>query len=156
MFLHNGQRLNLDQPFTIEDTNYPPNWLRESTPEMREALGIVEITWGPRPDDRFYWVQENMDGTYTTIPKDLEPTKNVFLNQIAQTAYSLLNTTDYMDFRHLADSTYTPPANWVTYRAAVRAYIATAKAAINAATDIPSLITAVSGLQWPAAPDTTV
>jgi len=154
-FLYNNQRLVMDQPFTIGNTNYPPNFLRTSTPEERTALGITEVVEQMRPDDRFYWVTANLDGTFDSTPKDLEPTKTVFINQINQTAYSLLNQTDYMDFRHIADSTYTPPANWVTYRATVRAYIVTAKAAINAATDIPSLTTAVSGLQWPAAPDTT-
>ena len=110
MFLHNGQRLNLDQPFTIEDTNYPPNWLRESTPEMREALGIVEITWGSRPDDRFYWVQENMDGTYTTSPKDLTQLKATFTAQVDQTAYSLLFPTDWMIVRKAETNVAVPDA----------------------------------------------
>lgn len=148
MFLHNGQRLNLDQPFTIEDTNYPPNWLRESTPEMREALGIVEITWGPRPDDRFYWVQENMDGTYTTSPKDLTQLKATFTAQVDQTAYSLLLPTDWMIVRKAETNVAVPDAT-TTYRAEVRADALTNRAAIANATTVEELITVVSSFTWP-------
>ena len=148
MFLHNGQRLNLDQPFTIEDTNYPPNWLRESTPEMREALGIVEITWGPRPDDRFYWVQENMDGTYTTSPKDLTQLKATFTAQVDQTAYSLLFPTDWMIVRKAETNVAVPDAT-TTYRAAVRADALANRTAISNATTVEELITVVSSFTWP-------
>ena len=148
MFLHNGQRLNIDQPFTIEDTNYPPNWLRESTPEMREALGIVEITWGPRPDDRFYWVQENMDGTYTTSPKDLTQLKATFTAQVDQTAYSLLFPTDWMIVRKAETNVAIPDAT-TTYRAAVRADALANRTAISNATTVEELITVVSSFTWP-------
>ena len=148
MFLYNGQRLNIDQPFTIEDTNYPPNWLRESTPEMREALGIVEITWGPRPDDRFYWVQENMDGTYTTSPKDLTQLKATFTTQVDQTAYSLLFPTDWMIVRKAETNVAVPDAT-TTYRAAVRADALANRTAISNATTVEELITVVSSFTWP-------
>jgi len=148
MFLHNGQRLNIDQPFTIEDTNYPPNWLRESTPEMREALGIVEITWGPRPDDRFYWVQENMDGTYTTSPKDLTQLKATFTAQVDQTAYSLLFPTDWVIVRKAETNVAVPDAT-TTYRAAVRADALANRTAISNATTVEELITVVSSFTWP-------
>ena len=148
MFLYNGQRLNIDQPFTIEDTNYPPNWLRESTPEMREALGIVEITWGSRPDDRFYWVQENMDGTYTTSPKDLTQLKATFTAQVDQTAYSLLFPTDWMIVRKAETNVAVPDAT-TTYRAAVRADALANRTAISNATTVEELITVVSSFTWP-------
>lgn len=155
MYVYNGQQLLLDQAFTIGDVNYAPNWLRNSTPQERSELGINEIIFQERPDDRFYWVTSNIDGSFDATPKDLAATKTVFLSQINQTAHTILVSTDYMDFRHFNDSTYTAPAEWLSYRTAVRSYVRTIKAAINAATDIPSLITVVSGLQWPAAPNTT-
>jgi hypothetical protein len=148
MFLYNGQRLNLDQPFTIEDTNYPPNWLRESTPEMREALSIVEITWEPRPDDRFYWVQENMNGTYTTMPKDLTQLKATFTAQVDQIAYSLLLPTDWMIVRKAETNVAVPDAT-TTYRAAVRADALTNRTAIANATTVEELITVVFSFTWP-------
>ena len=148
MFLHNGQRLNLDQPFTINDTNYSPSWLRESTPEMREALGIVEVTWGPRPDDRFYWVQENMDGTYTTLPKDLTQLKEIFTAQIDQTAYSLLLPTDWMIVRKAETNVAVPDAT-TTYRAAVRADAFANRTVIANAVDVESLIAAIAAVTWP-------
>jgi hypothetical protein len=148
MFLYNGQRLNLDQPFTIEDTNYPPNWLRESTPEMREALGIVEITWEPRPDDRFYWVQENMNGTYTTMPKDLTQLKATFTAQVDQIAYSLLLPTDWMIVRKAETNVAVPDAT-TTYRAAVRADALANRTAIVNSTTVEELIAAISSFTWP-------
>ena len=148
MFLHNGQRLNLDQPFTINDTNYSPSWLRESTPEMREALGIVEVTWGPRPDDRFYWVQENMDGTYTTLPKDLTQLKEIFTAQVDQTAYSLLLPTDWMIVRK-AETNVAVPDSTAIYRSAVRADALANRIAIANATTVEELITVVSSFTWP-------
>ena len=148
MFLHEGQRLNLDLPFTIGDTNYPPNWLRESTPEMRAELGIVEITWGPRPDDRFYWVQENMDGTYTTSPKDLTQLKTIFTAQVDQTAYSLLFPTDWMIVRK-AETNVAVPDSTAIYRSAVRADALANRIAIANATTVEELITVVSSFTWP-------
>jgi len=155
MFVHENQRLILDLPFTINGENYPSNFLRTATPEQLAAAGIVEVIEQLRPDDRFYWITENLDGTFTTVDKDLAPTKAYFLSQIDQTAYAILAPTDYMDFRHLADATYTAPADWVAYRAAVRAYIVTIKTAINAAADIPALISAVSAIEWPPSPNAT-
>jgi len=153
MYVYKDQRLVLDLPFTIDGENYPPNFLRTATPEQLAALGIVEVIEQPRPDDRFYWVTENLDGTFTTVDKDLAPTKTYFLSLIDQTAYAILAPTDYMDFRHLADAGYTAPADWVAFRAAVRAYIVTIKAAINAANDIASLVEVISATNWPLSPN---
>jgi hypothetical protein len=148
MFLHNGQRLNLDQPFTIGDTNYPPSWLRESTPEMRAELGIVEITWGPRPDDRFYWVQENMDGTYTTTPKDLTQLKETFTAQVDQTAYTMLFPTDWMIVRKI-EANVAVPETTTTFRAAVRAAALANRTAIANATTVENLAAVVAAFSWP-------
>ena len=43
MFILNGKPLALDRAFTAPDgTQYPANWLRLSTPQQREAIGITE------------------------------------------------------------------------------------------------------------------
>lgn len=152
MFLLNGQRLNPDTSFIVDGVNYPPQWLRVSTLAEKEALGITEVADPVRSDDRFYWVTENQDGTITSTPKDLTSLKATWTSWVDEAAWSLLNKTDYMDFRHTSDPTYTPPAAWVTWRAAIRTEAKTAKAAIAAATDISTLQTAIAVL-WTPDPD---
>lgn len=38
-----GQSIPLDSPFTVEDINYPANWLRLASPAERAAIGLVEL-----------------------------------------------------------------------------------------------------------------
>ncbi len=54
-FKLNGKTLPIDRGFTHNDIQYPRNWLRLSTQEDKDALGI---TWEADPirhDDRYYW-----------------------------------------------------------------------------------------------------
>jgi hypothetical protein len=153
MFILNNNPLPVGVPFEHNGIQYPANWLQLSSQADRTAIGITEVADQSRPDDQYYWVTENADGTYTSTPKDLTQLKANAISRVDDQAYFLLNKTDYMDYRKLSDPTYTPPAAWVTWRAAVRAYIATAKTAVNAATDVPSLQTAIAGIKWPLDPD---
>ena len=67
MFLLNGEPLAIDTPFTADDIQYPANWLRLSTLEEKEAIGITEVP-DPEPyDQRFYW---GYDADGNLIPKD--------------------------------------------------------------------------------------
>ena len=72
MFLLDGKRLTPGVAFTHGNIQYPANWLTFASPEEREALGIVEIAESVRPNDEFYWVTDNNDGTYTSTPKLLD------------------------------------------------------------------------------------
>ena len=72
MFLLDGKRLTPGVAFTHGDIQYPANWLTFASPEEREAIGIVEIAESVRPNDEFYWVTDNNDGTYTSTPKLLD------------------------------------------------------------------------------------
>jgi hypothetical protein len=152
MFLLNGTPLPPDQPFEVNGVQYPSNWLRLASSEEKAAIGITEREDQPRPDDQYYWVSENSDGSYTATPKDLTQLKASAVKAVQQTVWQMLQPTDYMDSRKANDPSYTPPANWITWRAAVRTEMTTAIAAINAATDIPSLITA-KVINWPHDPD---
>lgn len=153
MFILDGHPLNPDLPFEHDGIQYPANWLRLATPEERQAIGITEVPDYPRPDDRFYWVTQNPDGTYTAIPKDLNQLKADWSKQIDATAYSLLLPSDWMVVRRAEDGAPIP-AQWTTYRAAVRTYAQTVKTNLNAATDIDQFIAAVTNLAWPTPPDT--
>ena len=65
MFLLNGQPLQLDAPFEVDGTCYPANWLRLTSMEEKNAIGITEVAdTTVTYDDRFYWGADN--------PKQLE------------------------------------------------------------------------------------
>lgn len=55
-FVLDGKTLRVGAAFTdANGTQFPANWLRLSTPEDKERVGI---TWVPDPapvDTRFYW-----------------------------------------------------------------------------------------------------
>lgn len=69
MFQLNGKPLSMDVAFEHEGVQYPANWLRNSTFTDRLLLGIEEVSQQPRPDDRYHYVSQNEDGTWTSIPK---------------------------------------------------------------------------------------
>jgi len=54
-FKINSKTLPLDRGFTHNDINYPRNWLRLSTQEDKDALGITWEADPVRHDDRYYW-----------------------------------------------------------------------------------------------------
>lgn len=138
-------------PFTVNGTSYPAGWLNASSAEEKAAIGLVEVTVvGQREDDRFYWVSESLaDGvlTYTNTPKDLDGLKTQWVKQINQTAYSLLLPSDWMVVKALETSS-TVPAEWTTYRAAVRSTATATVAAIDAVTDVAALQAAIQ-VTWP-------
>lgn len=149
------QYIQEGQPFEIDGTSYPANWLNCATPEQKADLGLVEVTDSNQPeDDRFYWVSATLNGavrTYTNTPKDLAGLKTQWTAQIRAAAYSMLLPSDWMVVK--ATETQTPvPTDWNTYRAAVRTACANAVTAILAATDVPALQVAVQ-VTWPKDPN---
>jgi len=149
MFMLDGNPLPLDTAFTHEDIQYPANWLRLATQEQRDELGITEIVYEERPDDRFYWVSDNGDGTFTAAAKDLEQLKANWSSTVNATAYSLLLPSDWMIVKQLETST--PVAQeWLDYRAAVRTEANRLNAAIAAAETAEDLIALISAQSWPA------
>lgn len=141
MFLLNGQPLPLDTPFEIDGTGYPANWLRLTSIEEKNAVGITEV---PDPqvayDDRFYWGVDN--------PKDLGGLKTLWSTQAKDTANKLLAQTDWMIIRKVERNVEIPTAT-ATYRAAVLAECTRLVTAIAACADVPSLVTVVTAQNWP-------
>ena len=142
-------------PFSADGTSYPAGWLNAASAEEKAAIGLVEVTYeGTREDDRFYWVNETRNGaviTTTSTPKDLDGLKKQWKAQINQIAYTMLLPSDWMVVKAMETST-TAPAEWTTYRAAVRTAARDALAAIDAAADVPALQTAVQ-VTWFNDPD---
>lgn len=82
MFLLNGKKINPYTSFTLDGVQYPSNWFVTASPAERLAVGITEVPDPVRPDERFYYVQENEDGTFTAVAKDLGPIKERFKDDI--------------------------------------------------------------------------
>ena len=153
MFVLDGRQLPLDTPFEHDGTSYPANWLRLASPEEREAIGITEVVEQPRPDDRFWWVSgPNDDGSWTAIPKDLDSLKKTWTAQFKQTAYTMLLPSDWLIIRKQENNTDIP-ADWTSYREAVRTTTALAISDMEATTDIDAFIASVTSVQWPVSPD---
>lgn len=155
MFLLNGNPLPLDTPFTIDGTSYPANWLRLTSIEEKNAVGITEVEDTQVVyDDRFYWGVDNPkqleditvtpegDGD-TYVQKGL---KSQHLAQTKVTANQLLSATDWMVIRK-AERNVDIPAATVAYRAAVLAECDRLLAAIAAAADVPALMAVTAA--WP-------
>jgi hypothetical protein len=155
MFILDNRVLQLDTPFEHDGTSFPANWLRLATPEMRAAIGITEIPDYPRPDDRFYWVSQNPDGTWTAIPKDLAGLKTTWASQFRQTAWTMLDPSDWLVTRKTEIGTDVP-ADWSSYREAVRTTTQLAITDMEATTDIEAFIASVTSVQWPISPDALV
>jgi hypothetical protein len=152
-FILDGRFLPLDTPFEHNGIQYPNNWLRLASPEARANIGITEVPDQPRPDDRFYWVSgPNANGDYTAIPKDLPTLKATWSAQFKQTAYTMLLPSDWLVVRKTEDGTAIP-ADWTSYREAVRTTCALAITDMEATTDIDAFIASVTSVQWPVSPD---
>ena len=126
----NNKPLSYDRAFTHADIQYPANWLRLSTLEERNALGITEVADAPSYYQRFYWGVDN--------PKDLAELKTQWKATQSQIADSLLTPSDWRVTR-AAELGQAVASVWLTYRGAVRSACNTRQTEINAAADVPAL-----------------
>lgn len=177
MFLLNGNTLPLDTPFTVDGTHYPANWLRLTSIEEKNAVGITEVADVTTTyDDRFYWGADNPKllndreesdengnpmyvqilGTVDGKPAMVDSSerlvtkglKSQWIATVKDTANKLLAQTDWMVIRK-AERNIDVPAATTTYRTAVIAECSRLVTAITACTDVPSLITVVTTQGWP-------
>ena len=136
--------LNVDVAFTSADgTQYPANWLRNSTAADRAAVANTGITWEADPpwyDQRFYWSPNK--------PKDLADLKAKWVNTQKQTANNLLAQTDWLIVRKAEIGTAVPSAD-TTYRAKVRTQCGLREATINACADVDKLCATLTGTLAP-------
>ena len=144
MFLLNGEPLAIDTPFrTPNGTQYPANWLRLSTLEEKEAIGITEVP-DPEPyDQRFYWGPG--------LPKDHGELVEQWVAQTKQTAGSLLAPTDWYIVRQAETGVVTPPET-LFYRLALRAACGGKEDQINATTTTDELVAYLTGANYPVWP----
>jgi len=156
MFVHNGQPIPLDAPFTIDGTSYPANWLRLTSLEEKEAVGITEVPdTQVTYDDRFYWGVDNpkqledivvaMEGQPSYTQRGL---KTQWVAQVKDTANKMLALSDWMVIRKM-ERGVDIPADTATYRQAVLTECSRLVAAIQNAVDVPELAAVVTAQNWP-------
>ena len=126
----NNKPLSYDRAFTHADIQYPANWLRLSTLEERNALGITEVADAPSWDQRFYWGVDN--------PKDHTQLVELWVSKVKQTAGSMLSQTDWYVIR-LSDSAKPVPTSVQLERSEIRRFSDEKEAAIEATTTTAEL-----------------
>ena len=177
MLTLNGRTLNPDEGFQHEGTSYPQNWLRLTSLEEKQAIGITEEpdVVAPWYDQRFYWGVDNPKllndreesdeqgnpmyvqvlGTVDGQPAMVNTAerlvtrgmKHQWTAQFKQAANSMLAQTDWMVIRK-AERDVAIPADVVAKRAAVVAECARLETAITAASDVPALIAVIGSASW--------
>jgi len=138
------RKLPLDIAFDHNEIQYPANWLRLSTAKQRDELGITWVADTPQNyDQRFYWGVDN--------PMDLDGLKTLWKSKQSQIATSLLNDSDKRVIKALDEATTfaefkaAKPANYTTYRAAVRTTCNTRQTEIDACSDVAALKELMTG-----------
>jgi hypothetical protein len=166
----NDNSIKLFAPYTLwEDKNgtqYGAESLISLNATQKQDLGIYDVAYAPRPDDRFFSVTEEAPSfdqtlkivniTFTSTARELEDDgeskglKSEWIKQVKHSANSFLSSTDWMLVRKIERNVAIPAAT-VTYRAAVITEANRLEAAITAATDIESFRTVVTTQNWPTA-----
>jgi hypothetical protein len=162
----NDNSIKLFAPYTIwEDKNgtqHSPDSLLTLTASQKQDLGIYDVAYGTRLDDRFYTITQNeptfdqelkvVTVTYTSVAKDLENSelKKEWIANVKQMANNILSQTDWMLVRKI-ERNVDVPANVTTYRTAVVAEATRLTTGITAATEITELMSLVTAMSWPTA-----
>ena len=135
-----GKQLSYDRAFTHDGIQYPRNWLRLTTLEEKQAIGITEVAdESVAYDQKFYWGPDN--------PKDHTELKTQWIKETKNNAAKLLAETDWYVVRKSETSTAIP-TDVATRRAAIRTLCNTKETAINATADTAALATYITGSDY--------
>lgn len=146
MFLLNGVPISADLPFTIGSVQYPANWIRVASVQDRLDIGITEISEQTRPNDKFYIVTDNNNGTYSSVDRVVADVKVAMLSEVESSSVVILSVSDWKLIRYLEAAVVMPESS-STHRSAVRAYLTASNSSINACTTIAQL--AALTFSWP-------
>ena len=144
MFILNGKPLSPDVAFTHEGIQYPVNFLRLSTLEEKEAIGITEQADPPVWDQRFAWGYSE-DGQL--IWKDHTQLVEQWVGQVKHTAGSLLSQTDWYITR-ASETGLAAPQSVLTRRTEVRALSNQKEAFLEATATTDELAAYVTGPEF--------
>ena len=142
-----GKTLKYDKAFTHNGISYPANWLRLTTLEEKQAIGIVEIIDQPEDywDQRFYWGVDN--------PKDLDQLKSLWKQTQNEIAGSLLAPSDWRVIK-ARETGGQVPIDWFNYRRDVRSTCNTRQTEIDNCADVAALQELIDNptTPWPEEP----
>ena len=134
--------------FTYDGIQYPENWIRLSTEEDRERVGLT----GPLPeppwyDQQFYWGPDQ--------PKDHAELVELYCGYVRLNANAQLRETDWMVIREADNGTVIDP-DIKTLREDIRLATGTKIAAIIATTTTDELAAYITGAEYPVWPSDAV
>jgi len=159
----NGKVIN--GSFTHNGNQYPSNWLALSTQAEKDAIGIVWENEADREDDFYYHNgdintpkalddvnQTDEDGNQLYEPDGTTPVINKGLKtlceeSIKKTSHTLLSKTDWYVTRKYEQNVVIPD-DITAKRTALRNESNRLQAAIQAATNVEELITAMNSQDW--------
>ena len=177
-FKLNGKTLPIDRGFTHNDIQYPRNWLRLSTQEDKDALGIIWEADPVRHDDRYYWngeldnpkaledvdaVDEDGNPVWEQELDNSDPENPVMVDTDVQVVTHGLKHTMINQVKHTAGTMLAQtdwyvtrkaerevaiPADVVAERAHVVAESERLEVAIAACADVEALIEVMNSQNW--------
>ena len=135
MLILDGKPLSYDRAFSHAGISYPANWLRLSTLEEKQRIGITEVPDPATWDQRFYWGVDN--------PKDHTGLVELWVSQVKETAGTLLSPTDWYITRK-SETGAAIPQEVLDRRTEIRAYSNQKEAAIESTTTTAELVAYVT------------
>jgi len=163
----NDKTFRVDRAFTLNQIQYPRNWLQLSTKEDRDALGITWEDDPVRADDRYYWngeidnpkAMENVDAkdqdgnqiyvqVWNPETEEMEDTEEKLVTrglkfgkiaEVKHTANTLLAPTDWYIVKSTEVADYNVPDNILSFRADVRSKSNQMETQIDACTTVDEL-----------------
>jgi len=160
-----GKTLQYDKAFTHNGISYPANWLRLTSLEEKQAIGIVEVSDQPQAvwDKRFYWGIDNPKqlNDEAILDEDGNDTgevqtglKTLWKQKQNDIAASLLAPSDWRVIKASEVTDYTVETEWTTFRAAVRTACNTRQTEIDACADVAALKQLIDNptTPWPEEP----
>ena len=141
-----GKTLQYDRAFTHNGISYPANWLRLTTLEEKQVIGIVEVADNTQSwDQRFYWGVDN--------PKDLDQLKETWKQKQSDIAGSLLAPSDWRVIK-ARETGGQVNIDWFNYRKAVRTACNTRQTEIDKCADVAALKELIDNptTLWPESP----
>ena len=131
-----GGRYTIGRPFTYGGVQYT----REGASHYTYMnLGFKQVLPQQRPNDAYYVVSgPNMDGSYSSTPRDLEQCKDRDKDKARAMVGSTLAQSDWMIIREMDTGVAMPPEK-KEYRATVRVSCNEYEVAVDACTSIEEL-----------------
>ena len=134
-----GNRYRIGKPFTYQGYYYGTAL---ATHDKFMELGFTQVIVAPRPDGTYYVVTgPDLDGQYTSTPRDLDELKENQITKEKQTARSILNKTDWMVVRAMdvGVAVAAVPADVSNFRSAIRGVCDARCNAIGSAVSVEEL-----------------